>query len=302
MFVNKRVKSVTYRVMESLYHRMGLNGSDEFYFKNQVSGHNGENGLDEFLQLIAHLCTIFVNMMLRQGGTEFEIDTILVRGNRMHLYDVKNYQGEYYDEDGRMVSASGRRVANPFGKLDRAETLMTLFLKRFGLNYEVSAFVVYINEEFTFHGAPHNEAVLFRSQIKQHLRDFVRQNNDTGMDHSRLIKVLLENNLPDYRSKDIPEYGFDDLRKGIWCPDCGSFEHQHSRQSVRCINCGKKMSIQTDIIRNAEEWQRLFPEEKLTTAKIYEWCGGVYSKQRITYALKKSFMKVSNTKGTYFIS
>jgi len=53
--------------------------------------------------------------------------------------------------------------------------------------------------------------------------------------------------------------------------------------------------------RNIEEFHLLFPEEPITTNKVYDWCNKEYSKKRIRRLLKKEYKPMGLKNGTYYI-
>jgi len=65
--------------------------------------------------------------------------------------------------------------------------------------------------------------------------------------------------------------------------------------------CEHKETIGDAVMRSVREFQLLFPNEKITTNVIYEWCGGVGSKRIIRKILKENFTIVGVHQWAYFI-
>ncbi|WP_445488357.1 hypothetical protein [Niallia sp. 03133] len=59
-------------------------------------------------------------------------------------------------------------------------------------------------------------------------------------------------------------------------------------------------AVESAIIRCGEEFKLLFPEGKITTTVIYEWCKVIYSKRKIRRVLEKYFKKVGTNWGSYY--
>jgi len=53
--------------------------------------------------------------------------------------------------------------------------------------------------------------------------------------------------------------------------------------------------------RNIEEFHLLFPEELITTNKMYDWCNKEYSKRRIRRLLKTEYKPIGLKNGTHYI-
>jgi hypothetical protein len=55
-----------------------------------------------------------------------------------------------------------------------------------------------------------------------------------------------------------------------------------------CGKCGGEELVTVAVMRNVEEFKLLFPERKITTNVIHEWCGVVDSRKRISRVLGKN--------------
>ncbi|WP_244853503.1 hypothetical protein [Ornithinibacillus bavariensis] len=54
------------------------------------------------------------------------------------------------------------------------------------------------------------------------------------------------------------------------------------------------------IIRSTRELKLLFPDMRVTTSNIFDWCSIIPSKQRIRRILMKHFKLISNGRWSYF--
>lgn len=98
----------------------------------------------------------------------------------------------------------------------------------------------------------------------------------------------------------LPVYDFHILRPGVVCQECYSFNTYVEAQTTFCESCGGIEDAEETIKRHSEEFLLLFPEVPLTTARIYQWCDGLFSKQRIYRVLRKNYLKVGKTKAVQY--
>jgi hypothetical protein len=67
-----------------------------------------------------------------------------------------------------------------------------------------------------------------------------------------------------------------------------------------CDECGFEEKIESAVMRNVEEFRVLFPERKITTNGIQEWCQVVESKKMIARILKKNLMAMGYGQWSFY--
>ena len=70
---------------------------------------------------------------------------------------------------------------------------------------------------------------------------------------------------------------------------CTSFSISVEGKKCVCKDCGHEEMVATALIRNVNEFKLLFPNRKITTNVIHEWCNEVKSKKIIRKILEKKF-------------
>jgi hypothetical protein len=78
------------------------------------------------------------------------------------------------------------------------------------------------------------------------------------------------------------------MKKGLTCCKCDSFSVTIVGKKLICGDCGCEELVTVSVMRNVEEFKLLFPEQKITTNVIHEWCGVVDSRKRISRVLRKN--------------
>ncbi|MCM3708621.1 MULTISPECIES: nuclease-related domain-containing protein [Cytobacillus] len=76
--------------------------------KNQYllleKGYAGELHFDRELQDLHDDFFILNDLLLESSNTHFQIDTLLINGSTLFVFEVKNYEGDYYIENERWYS------------------------------------------------------------------------------------------------------------------------------------------------------------------------------------------------------
>lgn len=89
-------KSETLLLLESLAIRMASNEQLEKYLMREGKGHTGERQLLNELKKLNTEHMILSDLYFEtHSGQEFQIDHLLVIGNVLFIYEVKNYEGEW---------------------------------------------------------------------------------------------------------------------------------------------------------------------------------------------------------------
>ncbi|MDN3019829.1 hypothetical protein PH210_27060 [Paenibacillus sp. BSR1-1] len=84
-------------------------------------------------------------------------------------------------------------------------------------------------------------------------------------------------------------YNFGMLRKGLTCCACHSFKVSLATGKLICIDCGCEEAVDTAVLRSVEEIKLLFPDMRITTNVVQEWCGWV-SIKTIRRVLKENYI------------
>ncbi|WP_084172024.1 nuclease-related domain-containing protein [Atopococcus tabaci] len=300
MILKTRTKSVTHRVYELLHHRMNLSAKEKRDYENQVKGFEGELQFDSFMKPYHESGIVLNGLNLSNGDYEFQVDSCIVLNDVLYLYEVKNYSGSYYYKDGQIYSQSGYLLLSPLGQTDRSMVHFHNKLRSLGFRVQIKPYVVFVHPDFFVHSFPPNDSFLFPNQLHAHFKHMFSQGGQETIKETRLANQILALHNENYRPKNLPEYRWEDLRKGILCPECFSFEHADTRQTCFCVACGHKETIADAILRSAKEIWLLFSDMRLTTNLVWEWCGGIYSKERIRIVLKKNFQSHLSRRMTYY--
>lgn len=161
--------------------------------------------------------------------------------------------------------------------------------------------MVYISPEFTLYNAPPNHSVILPTQVNKFLKKLNTEYSKLNEGHENLAKPLVSLDLVDSPFATYPQYSYESLRKGIInCFSCHGQSTYVKGNKVECRLCGAKESLDAAVLRGVQELKMLFPEMKITTNLVFEWCGGIVSKKMIARILKENFQAIGYGQWTYY--
>lgn len=302
MLLKKRSEPYELVALRYLNTRMELAGKDKFNLTNLEKGFKGEIEFDRLTENLSEERYIIDDLLLQVNNSFFQIDKVIISGGVIHLLDVKYHEGDYYLESDKLYSMkSGREYKNPLIQLKRSETLFRQLLQNLKLSYLVQAKVVFNNPEFTLYQAPMDQPIILPTQINRFLKELNETPSKLDENHKMLAQKLLSLHNEKNPFTTLPAYDYNKLEKGMHCKECGSFNTSIEMQHLVCGKCGNSQRVEQAIVLNIEEFRLLFPERKITTQSIFEWCNMTINKRRITRVLKKNYKAVGNTSDTYYV-
>jgi hypothetical protein len=280
---------------------MELTEKEKFHYSNLEKGYEGEVKFDVLTQSLQEERFIINDLLLEVNNSYFQIDTLIISQGIIHLLDIKNFQGDYYLKSDNLYSVTTEReYKNPIIQLKRSATLFRQLLQNLKQNYLVDAYVIFINPEFTLYQASLDLPIILPTQVNRFLRDLNNTSSTLNEGHKKLAQNLISLHQPKNPFTRLPEYHYDQLQKGIYCKSCKSFQVTVQYYDLVCHNCGEHEKIEPAILRNVKEFQLLFPERKITTKSIYDWCKVKLDKKTICRVLRKNYKAIGNTRNTYY--
>ena len=290
MLLKGRSESVELLTNRYLHARMEFPEKEWFHYLNLEKGFEGEVKFDRLAEGLSEERYIINNLLLEVNNSYFQMDTVIISQGIIHLLDIKNFQGDCYLESDRLYAMmTSREYKNPLDQLRRSTTLFRQLLQTLKQNYLVEASVIFINPEFTLYQAQMDQPIILPTQIICFLKDLNKTPSKLNDEHKKLAQKLLSLHQTKNPFTMVPKYNYDELRKGIYCKTCKSFLVSRKNYTFVCGMCGEYEKIGQAILRNVREFKLLFPERKITTQNIYEWCKIDLSKKTFCRILQKNY-------------
>lgn len=288
MILKKRDKPKALSVMESLSIRSKLSATDKQYYQHQVKGYEGEVAFDSLIDSKLTQCIILNDLVLKINGTIFQIDSLVVTSQKIYVYEVKNYEGEYqYKKNQFRICHSNSEILDPAVQVQRATVLLKQIMKQMRCDMECEPYVVFINTKCMVYMPEPTKHILFRSLLDQHVKSVNEQCRKLNERHYDFAKALYGKHIVSRPFTDFPDYSYESLKKGIYCQKCQKFIDKLSGRMCICPSCGHRESAYDNARRHVKEYRLLFPERKTATRELYNWCNGAHSTYRFRTILKQ---------------
>ncbi|MFJ7727193.1 nuclease-related domain-containing protein [Neobacillus sp. NPDC097160] len=283
--------------------RMKLSAEEHRYYLNKEKGFAGEVQFDLLTKQLQSECLILNDLQLEVDNTTFQLDTTIIYQETIYPFEVKNFEGDFIYKPDRLETTSGKRYKNPLDQLKRSKFLLTQLLQKLRVHFAIEGLVVFINPEFTLYETPQDKPFIFPTQLPALMKKLNALPSKLTNRHRILADKLVSLHQPKSIFSKVPAYDYESLRKGFTCKGCHSFKivFAEGGKKIVCQDCGCAEGIDAAILRNVEEIKLLFPDKKIATKLVYEWCGGIVSKKQINRKLTKKFKRVGHGKFSYYV-
>ncbi|WP_186575941.1 nuclease-related domain-containing protein [Aquibacillus kalidii] len=305
MIRKMRSKPKELELLGCLDSRSELMDKDAQSYLNSLQGFDGECEFDKLLsEALDGKCSIVLNdLLLEHNGTMFQIDSLVITPQKIIVFEVKNYKGDFYAQGEQWFSKSGTEIKNPLHQLRRCEAMLRQLLQSLRINLLIESHLIFINPEFYLYQAPIDPPIVFYPQISRYLKQLNNGliGNVISAKQEKLASKLLSLHIEESPFTRLPDYEYSEVRKGILCPECHNGLTAFPRLKLLCEKCGHVERIDAGIIRSVREFQILFPKRKITTNSIFEWCDVVESKLTIRRVLQKEMKQQGQGQHCYYI-
>ncbi|QED49849.1 nuclease-related domain-containing protein [Cytobacillus dafuensis] len=304
MIIKTRSESAELMLLRSLSIRMSLSEKERSNFLNLEKGFKGEQQFDKWFETnFSNEGLILNDLLLESNNTIFQIDSLLITSDVVYLLEIKNYEGDFYRDGDRWCTLSGNEIKNPLLQLKRSESLFRRLLQDFGYKISVEANLIFINPEFFLYQAPLNPSIIFPSQLNRFMDKLNKKSTNLKDRHQKLAKHLVSIKLKDSPYTRLPDYCYDQLEKGISCGGCNTLmdDIDAKEEILECKKCGNKEDVPAAILRSVREFSMLFPDKKITTNTIYEWCKGIRTKRTLQRILSQNLNLIGFGRPSFYI-
>lgn len=289
------------QIIRILDARMKLTADEKQHYLNLEKGYVGEVRFDSLTASLDSQFYVLNDLLLESNNTTFQIDTLLITQEVLIPCEVKNFEGDYYyQNDNFYLCHSKKEITNPLHQLIRIETLLRQYLQKHGFPFQIKGNLIFINPEFFLYQAPRNEKIVFHPQLTSYLNGLRRKTPKLNDHHLKLAEHLVKAHITDSPYNRLPNYQYDQLRNGIICGACQSFLISFQGRSIVCKQCGMLESLEDAVMRSVREYKLLFPDRKITTNDIHDWCKIIHPKKTIVRILKRHCKIVGYGQWTYY--
>jgi hypothetical protein len=301
--LKQRYESDELLYLRYLNPRMKLSLDDINYLKYLGKGLEGEKKFDGILiKNLTGNWQLLCDLLFEYKKTFFQVDTIAIRDGKIHHFELKNNKGDHYLEGEKWFTLNKSEIKNPYQQLIRCESLLRRLLHDLGFSIQLESTLVFVNSDFFLYQAPMNLPIIYPPQINRFINKLNLRPASLKEGDYQLAEKLLSLHIEKSPFTRKPLYQFWQLEKGVVCAWCRSISTEHiSEGKVVCKTCGFMEDVTAAVLRSVEEFAFLFPEFKITTNVIFEWCKVIRSRKTIRRILSENFEHIGYTRSTYFV-
>ncbi|QQK77956.1 NERD domain-containing protein [Salicibibacter cibarius] len=287
------------KLLRMLHPRMRMKPPDYQRYLNLEQGYAGELIMDAWLEDLSIDCLVINDVLLEQNRNLFQIDTLVIFQEKISVLDAKHNDGDFYIDGDKWKASSGTEIQDPLLQRKRSMTLLRKLLQSHRINIPIESFLVFTHPEFYLYNDSPQLPAVFPTQMPRFLKKMNSQTSRLGQKHEKIAEQLLALHKDENPRTRLPEYDYDGLKKGVVCSGCHSFM-QYRRKTWFCSGCGMAEDNETVVMRSVAEYRLLFPDRKITTNAIYDWCGLSASTRNINRILAKNFYRIGHGIASYY--
>ncbi len=289
------------KMLKLLNSRTSLSAKDKNNYHYLEKGFEGEKKFDAMIGKSSEYLLIIPDLLFEYQNTTFQIDSLVIAKEEIYLFEIKNNERDHYFKDDNWYLLSGKEIKNPLLQLKRSESLLRRLLQSLGFQLPIKAYLVFVNPHFFLYQAPMKVPIIFHPQLKHFIDDLKAKSLKLTDRHENIAKKLLSLHIEETTFHHIPEYAFEQLKKGITCIKCSSFMKALNLKELACEKCGTKERSEMAILRSIDEFHLLFPDRKITTNGIYEWCEIIHSKKMIRRILTENYTLQGHGRSAHYV-
>lgn len=294
--------SSDFLLFEALLSRWSLSTRERDYYQRLQKGVIGERSLINFLQALdsPNIIPLF-DLRFQINEQEIKIDCLLLTSDSLFLLEVKNYKGDYYYENHKFYQVSTRKeIYNPITQLERTEFLFKKLLQDLRVSFPLRSFLVFINPSFYLYQSPILPQFLYYGQIEGFFQSITKKAPPLTKQTLQLKEELMSRKIERSKYGIVPDYRKEELKRGLFCPLCHYNLDRKGQLYLYCRQCKERFHVYDTLLHAIAQFQLLFPEEKITTGKITDWCGQAFSRVFISRFLKRHLKMQPNGSYTYY--
>lgn len=191
-------------------------------------------------------------------------------------------------------------MKNPVHQQDRCKVLLRSLLSDLGYHYPLEPYLIFINPEFHLYITTINSSLVFASQTNRFLKKLNARSGKLHKRHYKLADQLVALHKVESPYPSLPTYHYERLEKGILCPKCYSFFSEIHGSILTCGHCGCTERVESAVLRSVTELTLLFPDQKITTKIVQDWCKIIKSEKTIRRILRKHFKLIRIGRSSYY--
>lgn len=236
--------------------------------------------------------------------TTFECDMVLLTGVGPFAIEIKHYTGDYELKNSQWSCNGVKRAHNPVGQTQRVMINLHNITSEQNLPATIKGALIFTGPHFTLDVQDPLEDldILTANQLRNFIYEIAREERKSWkkFNQEAFLSVInkYETTNP-FPAENLYEELGSNLRKGIMCCHCGSFEVNLGKNNVSC-DCGMSEPVEMTIIRTICEYGVIHFYKDLQTKDLLNFFDGAYSKTTLVKYLNTHFEKYGSGRNTRY--
>lgn len=300
MFLNNRQIPPEVLHYQALEKRSILDQQDRYKLRILNLGYEGECLYDDIFDQVGHEnIYILRDLYLKIGESVTQYDSIIFSNSGIVVNEIKNYSGDYRYQNGQWFNRTRQLSDDPIIQVGRAVNNLVKLRDNANLNCEITGKVIFPNDDFRL--SSDDPEVWKKIVLRTDMRNYFRQFKNEGLsEYAENIIKAIQNCITEnpYMTKNAD---IQNLKKGLYCGNCGSFSLIKRRYHFDCSKCGTTECNETHTLRSMSDHKFLFygtnmTQNSLATLIDYELPKNVLYRVLVKYCnLNKNGNKTSYT-------
>lgn len=145
---------------------MILPNEEKHHLANIQKGFAGESRVNDIIMEALNIEGFILNdLLFKNKGSTFQIDSFLITGGGKYLLEIKNYEGNFQFDNRKFLTYSGEELSNPLSKLSLTNTKMKQLLKSWKIQTSFVAKVIFVNPQGMIYNAPADPSIIYPPQL-----------------------------------------------------------------------------------------------------------------------------------------
>src|SRR5699024_9269333 len=216
-------KPIALTKFEVLRRYMTLETEHHYTYERLKRGYEGEKMFATLLEReLSQPFHALYDLQFKENGSEVQIDCLLFIGQKIYLFEVKHYYGNYLINNYRWFLASANKeIKSQLHQIHRSTLLIKDFFSHYHLTEPIISILGFIHPEFSLYQAPYNSSIIFPKQVNQLIKSLqIQQVQPLTQDFLNIINTLKNSHLTTLVHEQAPAIQYNQLKKGVFCKTC----------------------------------------------------------------------------------
>lgn len=269
-----RQRSMQHRQLEYMELRGVTNNDNQKKLEALRMGFRGELQFDDLIGEEIPDVVHLKDYRFYIDDNEYQIDNILLTGDNLFLFEVKNFSFDLKYTPDTWKFMNGKDWIDPITQVDQQRNKFNQLLLPTNYQLPIYSNLVFINPSQTIYNLTEHPKVHTFSNIRKRLNIIHKEN---AVNHTHLLKFLEDTRVIHSKYNQDIEIEIDKMKKGIVCSECFNFTQKVNRNRFVCPGCLKKFTASDSANELIKEMLILNKESRLSSYRMAALSGGQLS-------------------------